>query len=166
MIIPEEDSSPLATVDDIHRRLLRPPSLHSPSSTEDAGGRGSSQFMKTNSIQLRETTKRKLEDYLDPVLLRAISSEIGGRMKKNHEITKSKRREIKDNFEWPIDELKVLVEDSRTEKRNNEAAVNLDDDIHLSQIQEADADSVGDREGEFCTPFQRFEHTALRKFNG
>ncbi|KAK2657885.1 hypothetical protein Ddye_010937 [Dipteronia dyeriana] len=124
--------------------------------------------MKTNSIQLiKETTKRKLEDYLDPVLLRAISSEIGGRMKKNHEISKSKRREIKDNFEWPIDELKVLVGDSRTEKRNNEAAINVDDDIHLSQIQEVDADDgVGDREGVFCAPFQRFEHTALRKFNG
>ncbi|KAH7553686.1 hypothetical protein JRO89_XS12G0042900 [Xanthoceras sorbifolium] len=168
MSIPEEESSPLATVDDIHRRLLRPPSLHSP--IEDAGGRSSSQLkadstpiiLKKREAKQRETTKRKLEDYLDPVLLRAISSEIRGQMKKNCEITNPKPREIQD-FEWPVDELKVLVEDSRIDKRNKEA-VNLGDDIDL--IHEVDG-GVADGDGEFySTPFQRFERTALRRFNG
>lgn len=104
-------------------------------------------FKKKQEEKQRETKKKKLEDYLDPVLLAAISSKISGRAKS--------KREDKD-FDCPVDKLKVFMEDSssRTEKRKSEA-VNLDDDLDL-------IDDSGDRE--CCTPFWRFEQTALKRF--
>ena len=103
------------------------------------------------------TVKKKLEDYLDPVLLAAVSSKIG-RSKKEKTETKLKR-EVK-GFEWPIDELKVLVEeDSRNANRGswrNREAVDLNNDLDVI----GDGD---DGDEEIHSPFQRLE-TALKKF--
>ncbi|KAJ0087744.1 hypothetical protein Patl1_31882 [Pistacia atlantica] len=113
-----EDSNPLATVDDIHRRLLRPPSLNSP--YDDHEDRSSSQS-KANSTPIhrkQETMKRKLEDYLDP----------------------------------------VFIDDSRAETKSNEA-VNLNDGLDLI----VDGGET-DGEDEFCTPFRRYELSALKRF--
>ncbi|XVE96867.1 hypothetical protein REPUB_Repub02eG0260400 [Reevesia pubescens] len=149
-IIIIEDSTPLATVDDIQKRLLRPSSLHSPS--------------LLNSTQLRVnlkengTVKKKLEDYLDPVLLAAVSAKIGG-SKKTKTGTKLKREDK--GFEWPVDELKVFVEDDDSRNadrgsRKNREAVDLNSNFDVI----GDGD-VGDEE--IRSPFQRFEKTALKK---
>lgn len=90
--------------------------------------------------------KRKLEDYLDPVLLSAISSKISDRVKKNSETRTKSKREV-ENFEWPVDELQVFTEDSRTVKKRNEA-VNLNNDLDLKVDGE-------ETDGEFCSPFRR-----------
>lgn len=100
--------------------------------------------------------KRKLEDYLDPVLLSAISSKLSDRVKKNPETRTKSKREVKD-FEWPVDELQVFMEDSRTETKSNEA-VNLNHDLDLI----VDGGET-DGEDEFCTPFRRYELTALKR---
>lgn len=101
--------------------------------------------------------KRKLEDYLDPVLLSAISSKLSDRVKKNPETRTKSKRAVKD-FEWPVDELQVFMEDSRTETKSNET-VNLNDGLDLV----VDGGESGG-EDEFCSPFRRYELTALKRF--
>lgn len=71
---------------------------------------------------------KKLEDYLDPALLSAVSSKIG-RQKKDGEMKKLKREIQK--FQWPVDELKVFVNDSRMGKTmdwSRDEVVDLKDD--------------------------------------
>ncbi|CAK9174726.1 unnamed protein product [Ilex paraguariensis] len=165
-----EASSPLATVEDIQKRLVRPLSLPSQSSNpmvtsrDNLLRRNSSQF-NTNSIELcrkREVTNKRLEDYLDPVLLSAMCSKIGGKRINSGEI--KLQREF-DRFEWPVDELKEFVEGSRTEKRvklERNEAVNLPDDLDF--IGGTSYES-GDEEVS-CTPFRRFEKTAFKLLNG
>ncbi|XWS67054.1 hypothetical protein CRYUN_Cryun05aG0253600 [Craigia yunnanensis] len=145
-----ENSSPLATVEDIQKRLLRPPSLHSPPE-------GLNSWQSKVNLKQSGAVKKKLEDYLDPVLLAAVSSKIG-RSKKEKTETKLKR-EIK-GFEWPVDELKVLdEEDSRNANRGsrrNREAVDLNNDIDV-------IGDGGDADEEIRCPFQSLE-TALKKF--
>ncbi|KAK8649489.1 hypothetical protein V6N13_130218 [Hibiscus sabdariffa] len=95
-----EDSNPLATADDIRKRLLRPAELHS-----------ASEYLNSSPLNSGKsgTVKKKLEDYLDPILLAALSSKIG-RSKKAKLETKFKREGLGNRFEWPVDELKVFVE--------------------------------------------------------
>jgi len=103
--------------------------------------------------------KKKLEDYLDPVLLSAVSSKIG-RAKKVHPEAKPKK--VAKDFEWPVDELKVFVADSKSENRGNwrsDEVVDLKDDLDLI----GDSGEGGE---ESCTPFRRFERTALCRFKG
>ncbi|XP_024005794.1 uncharacterized protein LOC112082360 isoform X2 [Eutrema salsugineum] len=66
------------------------------------------------SSQIKQNPKRKLEDYLDPVLLHTISSRIG------RTETKEKQMERKDvfvntnprkEFDWPVDRLDPLIND-------------------------------------------------------
>nr|XP_011466575.1 PREDICTED: uncharacterized protein LOC105352122 [Fragaria vesca subsp. vesca] len=143
-------SSPLATVDDIQRRLRRPSSASSPppistfsSPPEDRRA----QIQKHSSESKLRTTNYKLEDYLDLNLLAEVSSKIGRRKKGE---TTSLKREVGD-FEWPINELKVLVVES------DKGAVSLNDDVDLSE-------EFGDGDVESCTAFGRFERSALRRF--
>lgn len=78
--------------------------------------------------KVREMENKKLEDYLDPALLSAVSSKIG-RQKKDGEMKKLKREIQK--FQWPVDELKVFVNDSRMEKTmdwSSDEVVDLKDD--------------------------------------
>ncbi|KAL1215694.1 hypothetical protein V5N11_024237 [Cardamine amara subsp. amara] len=63
------------------------------------------------SSQIKLNSKRKLEDYLDPVLLHTISSRIGRSETKVERkvvfVTKNQRSE----FDWPIDLLDPLIND-------------------------------------------------------
>ena len=171
-------SSPLATVDDIQRRLLRPPSLQSPLPISSPYSLSLLDFsISLNSIfgcliqlfgvpsskpsqfkqeeeEMRETVKKKkkkkLEDFLDPVLLSAISSKIG-RVKK---VPEMKPKKVIKDFEWPVDELKAFVADSRSDQ-----VVDLNNDFDFIQDR-----GNGAHEDQSCTPFRRFEQTALRRF--
>ncbi|CAK9319983.1 unnamed protein product [Citrullus colocynthis] len=160
--------SPRATVEDIQRRLLRPsPSLHSPPPTpfcrgKNAQGRNSSQFKAnyTGLYRNREAKKgetlikkRKLEDYLDPVLLSAVSSKIS-RMETFPKMTM--KREVRD-FEWPVDELRMLMQDTAVGKEKIDAVTLGNDSDNLLENDE-DGDVL------FSTPFQKFEQTALVLF--
>lgn len=64
--------------------------------------------------QIKEKSKRKLEDYLDPILLHTISSRISR--------TETKQKQIVSNdvfvntnqrmeFDWPVDRLDPLIND-------------------------------------------------------
>lgn len=66
------------------------------------------------------------------------------------------KREVRD-FEWPVDELRMLMDDSAVGKENINT-VNLGND--------SDNFRENDEEGEvkFSTPFQKFEQTALELF--
>ncbi|KAJ4898943.1 Uncharacterized protein Rs2_12894 [Raphanus sativus] len=62
----------------------------------------------SSSSQLKRNPKRKLEDYLDPALLRTISSRIG--------ITEAKEKKDvfvsliqSTEFDWPVDRLDPLI---------------------------------------------------------
>ncbi|XP_022962693.1 uncharacterized protein LOC111463108 [Cucurbita moschata] len=159
--------SPRASVEDIQRRLLRPSSIHSPPPTpfsrgKDVQGRNSSQF-EANAMGLYrkqeakegETArrKRKLEDYLDPVLLSAVSSKISRAQK----VPKMKvKREVRD-FEWPVAELRMLMDDSTVGKgKINTVNLGNDSDNLTENNEEGDV--------KFSTPFQKFEQTALVLF--
>lgn len=114
-----------------------------------------------NSLQLEakegETVskkKKKLEDYLDPVLLSAITSKIG-RAKKVPKMTPKK--EVED-FLWPVDELRMLMEDSEVGKEKIDT-VNLNTDSDNLVENDEDGSDV-----KFSTPFQKFEQTALILF--
>ncbi|GLT89587.1 hypothetical protein SLE2022_075650 [Rubroshorea leprosula] len=148
-----EGSTPLATVEEIQKRLLRPSSLHPRGYCEESQPKSSSSELPMTSE--RGTTERKLEEYLDPVLLSAICAKIG---RSNKDSEMKMKRNVRD-FEWPVDELKVFVDDSRTENgaycRNSEVVVDLN----------SDTDVIGDcGDGEIGTPFQHFEQTALKRF--
>ncbi|KAL7248325.1 hypothetical protein ACSBR2_003108 [Camellia fascicularis] len=143
-----EDSKPLATVEEIQRRLVRPPSLHSQSSTS------SSTRPRNDDITSSESSSstKRLEDYLDPILLSAIRAKIGGKRGLGGEMREKKEVE---EFEWPVDELKVLMRE----------AVELgdDDDGGVDVIGGVVGDDV---DGVCWSPFQRFERTALKRFKG
>ncbi|KAK9920677.1 hypothetical protein M0R45_029225 [Rubus argutus] len=149
-------SSPLATIDDIQRRLLRPSSTSSPppistfpSPPED----GRVQIQK-HSSQFKVRTTDKLEDFLDLNLLAELSSKISRAKKVQAPETRSLKNEVRD-FEWPVNDLKVLVVESAADKE----AVNLNDDLDLIA-------EFGDGDAETCSPFRRFERTGLRRFRG
>ncbi|KAM4078018.1 hypothetical protein ACB094_09G003800 [Castanea mollissima] len=137
------ESSPLiATVQDIQKRLIRPFSLHSPP-------------------QISSPKKKKLEDYLDPVLLSAISSKIGRVKKQKVPLllpeTKKKLVVVKD-FEWPVaaDELNAFVV---ADARRSDQVVDLNNDDSVDFIEEEESE-----ESCSCTPFRRFEQSALKRF--
>lgn len=116
--------SPLATVEEIQRRLIRPSSLLSPSPTSFR----SSTLFTSHLIQLQFSIHSCRCLILDPALLSAVSSKIG-RQKKDGEMKKLKREIQK--FQWPVDELKVFVNDSRMEKTmdwSSDEVVDLKDD--------------------------------------
>ncbi|KAK9290211.1 hypothetical protein L1049_008377 [Liquidambar formosana] len=163
-----EGSSPLATVEEIQRRLLRPPPLLSPpptstiTSRDDVPSRDSLQnkvnLMEFQIKKEREVAKKKLEDYLDPVLLSAISSKIKSEKENGDKKLKKRTRD----FEWPVEELKVFMEKPRPKARADwryKVTVDLNDDRDVIEDFEAEA-------GESCTPFERFEQTALKLFQG
>ncbi|KAE8726463.1 hypothetical protein F3Y22_tig00006753pilonHSYRG00030 [Hibiscus syriacus] len=140
-----EDSNPLSTVDDIQKRLLRPADLHSPS-----------ECLNSSTLNLKKsgTVKKKLEDYLDPILLAALSSKIG-RSKKAKLETMFKRDGL--GFEWPVDELNLFAEEdssnsNRGSRRNEAFDLNYDFDV------------IGDGDENIRSSFQRFRKTALKKF--
>ncbi|CAH8329446.1 unnamed protein product [Eruca vesicaria subsp. sativa] len=63
-----------------------------------------------SSSQIKRIPKRKLEDYLDPALLRAISSRIGlTEKKKKKEVVVSSIQGAE--FDWPVDRLDPLIND-------------------------------------------------------
>lgn len=97
--------------------------------------------------------ERKLEDYLDPVLLSAISSKIS-RLEKIPKITV--KRKVRD-FEWDVDELRMWTEDTAVGKEKIDA-VNLGNDSDNLIENDVDGDV------KFSTPFQKFEQNALVLF--
>ncbi|XP_057971418.1 uncharacterized protein LOC131160098 [Malania oleifera] len=157
----ETAPSSLATVQEIERRLRRPSSLPSPSPPSRCYSSRFEVNLKEEARQREPKTKtRRLEDYLDPSLLCTISSKVA-RAKKDGEM-KPKKKELCD-FEWPADELKAFVEDSRPEKiggdhrKDDDEAVNLNDDLDPPN------DGTG-YEDQSCTPFGRLERMALKSF--
>ncbi|KAE8697878.1 hypothetical protein F3Y22_tig00110610pilonHSYRG00902 [Hibiscus syriacus] len=142
-----EYSNPLSTIEDIKKRLRRPAELHSPSEWLN-----SSPLNPT--LKKSGTVKKKLEDYLDPILLAALSSKIG-RSKKAKLETKFKRDGY--GFEWPVDELNVFAEnDSSNSNRGSwrNEAFDLNNDF----------DAIGDGDENIGSLFQRFEKKVLKKF--
>ncbi|PPD84167.1 hypothetical protein GOBAR_DD18904 [Gossypium barbadense] len=110
--------------------------------------------LKVNSKQSGRTVKKRLEDYLDPVILAGISSKI----------SRSKKAKLETNFkgfEWPVDELKVFVEeDSRNSNGGSwrNKAIDLNDDFDVLR-------DGSDGDEEIGSPFQRVgKKTALKKF--
>lgn len=76
----------------------------------------------------REMENKKLEDYLDPALLSLVSSRIGRQRK---DVKPKKQRSKIEKFQWPVDELKVLVDDSRMVKTmdwSSDEVIDLKDD--------------------------------------
>ncbi|CAA7016567.1 unnamed protein product [Microthlaspi erraticum] len=78
------------------------------------------------SSQMKVNSKRKLEDYLDPILLHAISSRI------NQAETKEKQMERKDvfvntnqrkEFDWPVDRLDPLINDPNRDNARSSGIV-------------------------------------------
>ncbi|CAG7885149.1 unnamed protein product [Brassica rapa] len=63
-----------------------------------------------SSSQIKQNPKRKLEDYLDPALLRTISSTIG-----RSETKKMEKKDVfvssiqRTEFDWPVDRLDPLI---------------------------------------------------------
>ncbi|KAH7866268.1 hypothetical protein Vadar_017917 [Vaccinium darrowii] len=172
--------SPLATIEDIRNRLVRPPSLHSPSPTKSTGARddtsssscyttpfdvNSIEFQRKRESNVRKfVTTRRLEDYLDPTLLSAARATIGGNRKRGGE-----RKSQVQGFEWPVDELKVWKQDLIGSEEgivmkwrsDDEKAVDLGDD-HVDVVRGGGDDD--DDDGGCCSPFQSFERTALKRF--
>ncbi|XP_058099200.1 uncharacterized protein LOC131243704 [Magnolia sinica] len=139
-----DGSSTIATVDEIQRRLHRPippPPSSRPSFSTD--------IKLHDSIEKeRDSEKKKLEDYLDPILLSAISSKMKGN-RRNGE----KKRKRDAEFEWPTEDLRVFFEDARSEWIDG--AVSLDDDLETTVKEDGGSGS----------PFRRFEETVLTLFN-
>ncbi|KAK9985294.1 hypothetical protein SO802_030245 [Lithocarpus litseifolius] len=138
----QESSSLIATVQDIQKRLIRPYSLHSPPPPPISSPK-------------KKKKKKLLEDYLDPVLLSAISSKIGLVKKQKAPLLpemknkpKKKLVMVKD-FEWPVDELNAFV-----------AA----DASRSDQVADLNNDFIEEESEESCTPFRRFEQSALKRF--
>ncbi|KAF5750947.1 hypothetical protein HS088_TW03G01287 [Tripterygium wilfordii] len=136
-------SNPLASIDGIQKHLIRPSSLLSsqPSSaalySENLEAHESWR-LKVNSTEFerkQEITRRKVEDYLDPVLLSAIYAKLG-RVKKDETMKAKLKRNVKD-FEWPVDELKAFKEEhSRSETRSNlrtNRSVDISHDVDLME---------------------------------
>ncbi|KAA8516436.1 hypothetical protein F0562_016729 [Nyssa sinensis] len=167
-----EDSSPLSTIEEIQRRLVRPPSLQSQSQSSITINKSRDDIVRCDSLlfdvnssefrRKREVTNKRLEDYLDPVLLSVIRTKIGGKRKRDGDM---KLKSAEFEFEWPVDELKVFTENCLpTEKlmkwRSDNGVVDLNDDLNLIGGVEEDEHEVS------FTPFQRFERMALKRFKG
>ena len=102
----------------------------------------------------KKKTKKQLEDYLDPVLLSAISSKIGRVKKQKVPLLPEMKKKlvmVKD-FEWPVDELNAFVADAS----RSDQVVDLNNDNLVDFIEEESEES--------CTPFRRFEQSALKRF--
>lgn len=87
----------------------------------------------SSSSQLKRNPKRKLEDYLDPALLRTISSRIG-----ITEAKEKKQMEKKDvfvsliqstEFDWPVDRLDPLIKNP-----NRDSGIEYDGSRFFSPI--------------------------------
>ncbi|KAK7846367.1 hypothetical protein CFP56_008027 [Quercus suber] len=133
----DQESSPLiATIQDIQKRLIRPSSLNSPP--------------PQISSPKKKKKKKQLEDYLDPVLLSAISSKIGRVKKQKVPLLPEMKKKlvmVKD-FEWPVDELNAFVADAS----------------RSDQVVDLNNDFIEEESEESCTPFRRFEQSALKRF--
>lgn len=66
------------------------------------------------------------------------------------------KREVRD-FEWPVDELRMLMQDTAVGKEKIDA-INLGNDSDNLLENDEDGDVL------FSTPFQKFEQTALVLF--
>lgn len=110
--------------------------------------------IQKHSSQFKLRTTDKLQDFLDLNLLAEVSSKISRAKKVQTPETRSLKNEVRD-FEWPVNDLKVLVVESAADKE----AVNLNDDLELIA-------EFGDGDVETCSPFLRFERTGILRFRG
>ena len=91
---------------------------------------------------------------MDPVLLSAISSKIGRVKKQKVPLLPEMKKKlvmVKD-FEWPVDELNAFVADAS----RSDQVVDLNND-NLVDFNEEESE-------ESCTPFRRFEQSAIKRF--
>ena len=89
---------------------------------------------------------------MDPVLLSAISSKIGRVKKQKVPLLPEMKKKlvvVKD-FEWPVDELNAFVADAS----RSDQVVDLNNDL---------VDFIEEESEESCTPFRRFEQSALKR---
>uniref|UniRef100_M1ARL7 Uncharacterized protein n=1 Tax=Solanum tuberosum TaxID=4113 RepID=M1ARL7_SOLTU len=160
-----EASSPLATIEDIQKRLTRP---QQSSSTVIAISPHLYELQQDNStnvdsspLQKRRKSiavKVRLEDYFDLSLLSATRAKMNSFLKKQ-----SRKMKLKSEFEefvWPAegDHHDSELYSENNSRRTDEAIVDLKND---------NDDSFGDGEDNHvcCVdPFQRFESTALMRF--
>ena len=101
------------------------------------------------STQFKLRTVAKLEDLLDSALLSQVSDQLSLTKKVPEAVSRPQKKEVRD-FEWPFDELKVLVD-------SDKEAVNVKDDSDL--IEEFGNGS----DGEACSPFRHFELISVSK---
>ncbi|TQE02823.1 hypothetical protein C1H46_011552 [Malus baccata] len=85
----------------------------------------------------------KLEDFLDSALLSQVSYQLSFTKKVLEAVPMSHKKEVRD-FEWPIDELKMLVD-------SDKEVVNVKDDSNLIE------EFGNDGDGEACTPVSAFQ---------
>ncbi|OIT31737.1 PREDICTED: uncharacterized protein LOC109208301 [Nicotiana attenuata] len=172
-----EASSPLATVEDIQKRLTRPPPLTSPQPPSSAITshlfelqQQNSSNVDTSKLQKRrklteklranvKVTNQKLEDYFDLALLSSIRAKMNNAMKKKVTMSMKVKSEFEEFVVWPAgeDDLEVFSESSR--RTDDEAIVDLkndDDNSFGNNGEEIQVDCVD--------PFQQFESTALIRF--
>lgn len=109
--------------------------------------------LKIQEIKLmREISTKKLEDYLDPVVLSAVRVKIGGKRKFDEE------KKIKSGNSNEFEQFEKWSKEEKLPKSEQNEAVDLQND----------SDWVGDSDGDegiFCNPFLQFEKTALKRFN-
>ncbi|KAL2533756.1 Uncharacterized protein Adt_07107 [Abeliophyllum distichum] len=107
---------------------------------------------KIREIKLtREISSKKLEDYLDPVLLSAVRAKIGGKRKFDEE------KKIKSGYSNEFDQFEKWTKEEKLPKFEKNEAVDLQND----------SDWIGDSDGDegiFCNRFLQYEKTVLKRF--
>nr|XP_009793183.1 PREDICTED: uncharacterized protein LOC104240099 [Nicotiana sylvestris] len=172
-----EASSPLATIEDIQKRLTRPPPLTFPQPPSSAVASHLFELQKQNSsnvdtsqLQKRrklteklranvKVTNQKLEDYFDLALLSSIRAKMNSAMKKQGRTSMKVKSEFEEFVVWPAgeDDSDVFSESSR--RTDDEAIVDLKNDNDDSFGNNGEENQVN------CVdPFQQFESTALIRF--
>ncbi|KAL2554649.1 Uncharacterized protein Fot_08268 [Forsythia ovata] len=110
----------------------------------------SSQKIREISL-MKEISSKKLEDYLDPVLLSAVRAKIGGKRKFDEE------KKNKSGYLNEFDQFEKWPKEEKLPKFEKNEAVDLQNDSAWI------GDSDGD-EGIFCNRFLQFEKTVLKQF--
>ncbi|PON76134.1 hypothetical protein TorRG33x02_243360 [Trema orientale] len=166
-----EITSPLATAEDIYRRLVRPSSLRSQlptsTSTEDVPSDVGWRYKAISLIpygmeeeeeeKTRKTKKLKLEDYLDPALLSEISTKIS--RPKKIPATKKPIMEDQDMVNKAYDSTAITATATATPT----ASVDLKDDDEEEEEEEEDESSSSS--SSCSSPFRHFELIASKRFN-
>ncbi|KZV51793.1 hypothetical protein F511_11481 [Dorcoceras hygrometricum] len=145
-------SSPLATVEEIQKRLLRPLDSQ-PLSSYNAMNQSFYENQKNRGAELkREVVNRRLEDYLDPKLLCAAREIIWSQKRKIGGESRLTRRTSVEFDEF----------DRKSGIYNELKKAKIEKNIGAADLK-SDSNSMGDCEFR-CGHFSQFERTALKRF--